>query len=195
MRGDFDIIFDDFSRASQPHIIQHTPCAVLYVVPMLIGCWLVFLIRCCDQFGTSGISRRHERALHAVCVVSGIAALLGFFLRCRDLNLEYVSLRGQLTDTSRYVTAAPGTASDSASDSASQHDRLDAVSQETDGLPGLLWGWALVPAVLAVLVWIQQRLRYHQLLRDWSSAAAASHDGYDFSFFSFLFFPELRHQF
>ena len=32
----------------------HTLCDVLYLVPMLIGCWLVLGIRCCDRFGTSG---------------------------------------------------------------------------------------------------------------------------------------------
>ena len=32
---------DHFSRTSQPHPTPHAPCAILYVVPMLIGCWLV----------------------------------------------------------------------------------------------------------------------------------------------------------
>ena len=36
--GNFDIIFDHFSRTSQLHTTQHAPCAILYFVPMLIGC-------------------------------------------------------------------------------------------------------------------------------------------------------------
>ena len=55
--GNFDIILDRFSRIYQLHPIPHAPCAVLYFVSMLIGCWLVLGIRCCDRFGAAGPSR------------------------------------------------------------------------------------------------------------------------------------------
>ena len=36
--GNFDISFDHSSRISQLYPTSHVPCAVLYLVPMLIGC-------------------------------------------------------------------------------------------------------------------------------------------------------------
>ena len=36
--GNFDIIFDHYSRIPQLHPTQHIPCALLYLVTMLIGC-------------------------------------------------------------------------------------------------------------------------------------------------------------
>ena len=35
--GNFDIIFDQFSRSSQLRPTLHALCAVFYLVPMLIG--------------------------------------------------------------------------------------------------------------------------------------------------------------
>ena len=46
-----DIILDRFSRIFQLHPTPHVPCAVIYLAPMLIGCWLVLGIRYYDQFG------------------------------------------------------------------------------------------------------------------------------------------------
>ena len=52
--GNFDIISNRFSRISQLHSTPHALCAVVYLVPVLIGCWLVLGIRCCDRFGATG---------------------------------------------------------------------------------------------------------------------------------------------
>ena len=52
--NDFDIILDHFSRTAQLHRTPHAPCAMIYLVPILIGCGLTFRIQCCDQFGASG---------------------------------------------------------------------------------------------------------------------------------------------
>jgi len=39
-RGSFDIIFGPFacSRVSQLHVTPHTPCAMIYLVPVFITC-------------------------------------------------------------------------------------------------------------------------------------------------------------
>ena len=36
--NDFDIILDHFSRTAQLHPTPHAPCAMIYLVPILIGC-------------------------------------------------------------------------------------------------------------------------------------------------------------
>ena len=36
--GNFDIIFDHLSHIPRLYIITHTPCAIIYLVAMLIGC-------------------------------------------------------------------------------------------------------------------------------------------------------------
>ena len=36
--GNFDIIFDHLSRIPQLFTISHAPCAIIYLVTMLIGC-------------------------------------------------------------------------------------------------------------------------------------------------------------
>ena len=36
--GNFDIILDHVSRVSQLHPNPHAPCAMLYIVPMLVVC-------------------------------------------------------------------------------------------------------------------------------------------------------------
>jgi len=38
MYGNFDIIWDQFSRTYQFHPTPHVPCTPLYFVPMLAGC-------------------------------------------------------------------------------------------------------------------------------------------------------------
>ena len=40
MYGNFDIILDHLSRIPRLYTTIHTPCAVFYLVPRLIGCWL-----------------------------------------------------------------------------------------------------------------------------------------------------------
>ena len=54
--GNFDIILGHFSRISQLETTQHAPCDMLYLVAVLIRCWPVLAIRCCDQFGAAGQS-------------------------------------------------------------------------------------------------------------------------------------------
>ena len=43
--GNFDIVWDHFSRISQRYTIARAPRDMLYFVPMLIGCQLVLAIR------------------------------------------------------------------------------------------------------------------------------------------------------
>ena len=52
--GNFDIILVHPTRVCQPSTTPLVPCAMLYLVPMLGGCWLVLGIRCCGKFGASG---------------------------------------------------------------------------------------------------------------------------------------------
>jgi len=47
--NDFFIILTRFSRTFQRHPAPHAPCAMFYLVLMLIECWLVLGIRCCLQ--------------------------------------------------------------------------------------------------------------------------------------------------
>ena len=109
--------------------------------------------------GEGDIPQRRERALHLGCVGTGAAALLGYYLRCRAIELELIAL-----------VAAAGP--DPAAWTSAQNARADQLSQAGQALPGILWGVALAPVVAAALVWAYQRHLYNELLREWDEAKA-----------------------
>ena len=105
------------------------------------------------------IPPRRERALHLGCLGTGVAALLGYYLRCRAIDLEFAGL-----------VAAAGL--DTAAWTPAQLARATQLQQTSNALPGVLWGAALAPVVAAALVWAYQRLLYNELLRGWDEAKA-----------------------
>ena len=109
--------------------------------------------------GEGDIPRSRERLMHLVCVVAGVSALLVYFLRCRDINLE-------LADILATVDAKPKRLDEA------QTRRLVELQTEFTGLPGMLWGWALAPATFALLCWVYQRLLYREMLGLWDEAKA-----------------------
>ena len=115
--------------------------------------------------GTSSVPQRAERALHALCVGAGVAALLGYYLRCRDLELRQAAL----------IAAADYTRT---AMSVSRLQAYHELGRAHAGLRGVLWGWALGPAALATLGWVYQRLLYRELLKDWERATAR-HDDFE----------------
>ena len=109
---------------------------------------------------TGSVPQRAERALHTLCIVAGVAALLGYYLRCRDLELQQAG--GKIAAVDYHYKAA----------SASQLQAYREIVRASVSLRGVLWGWALGPAALATLGWIYQRLLYRALLKDWARATA-----------------------
>ena len=61
------LLFDHFAHTSQLDTTPYAPCdfsyfprcAVLYVLPILIGCWLVLAIRCCAVVPGLGLQDVH----------------------------------------------------------------------------------------------------------------------------------------
>ena len=66
-KNDFDMILT-ISHVFFTSMPPHTRCVVytLYLVPMLIGCWMVLAIRWCPRFASSGLCREQRRAVSAV---------------------------------------------------------------------------------------------------------------------------------
>ena len=58
--------------------------------------------------GSGNIPRDAERALHALCVWAGVAALIGYYCRCRDLFLGQAELNASPSAT--YADHAAGVA-------------------------------------------------------------------------------------
>ena len=108
--------------------------------------------------GRGEIPRPREWALHLACVGAGVAALLGFYFRCRELELEFIAFHAA-TNYSNHLDPA-------------QDARLTQLNAEIHGLPGTLWGWALLPVGFAVLGWAHQRLLYRDMLGGWRKATA-----------------------
>ena len=111
--------------------------------------------------GAADIPARAERALHLLCIGTGVCALLGFYFRCRNLTLDAAAEDAADGDRRSVISVDAGYAE--------THQRLKA-------LPGLLWGWALGPVTLAFLGWISQRVLYRRLLKEWADAAARNRD-------------------
>ena len=112
--------------------------------------------------GKGSIPPQRERGLHLLCVGAGVAALLGFFFRCRESALSIASLEAE-------VYAAEGKYG---AFSTAQSAKFNQLFEAHKALPGLLWGWALGPVVLAFLSWIYQRVLYRELLNEWEDAKA-----------------------
>ena len=111
--------------------------------------------------GQGDIPPHRERAMHLGCLGAGLAALLGYFIRCRESELELAALNAATGDSNAGWTP----------DQLARQTRLQ---QANATLPGLLWGLALVPVTLAFLTWIFQRLRYRGLLTGLEEAKARS---------------------
>ena len=78
--------------------------------------------------------------------------------RLQDVNLELESIIAAAGYTRHFTPA--------------QHIRGQVCAEASKALPGLLWGWALGPVLLALLCWVRQRLLYRAMLREIGDAAA-----------------------
>ena len=88
-----------------------------------------------------------------------MAALLGYYYQCKHLQLGFAAIVAAAGQKRRNVAPA-------------ENDQLYQLEQDINGLPGLLWGWALGPTVLAAMCWLYQRRLYRNMLREWDDADA-----------------------
>ena len=110
--------------------------------------------------GVSDIPTHRERAVHLACLTAGVAALVGFYTRCREINVEMVAIN-VANHPERRTNCPPA-----------QLRRYDHLSQAFNALPGLLWGWALGPVVVALLAWLYQRRLFSRMVVEWRAATA-----------------------
>ena len=109
--------------------------------------------------GVGDIPARRERAVHLACLGTGVAALVGYYTRCRHLELEQAALNAAHGDRTDNWTPA-------------QTNQANQLEQTFWALPGLLWGWALGPVAVALLAWVYQRLLYAKMMKEWRGARA-----------------------
>ena len=149
-----------------PHWTE-TNAECLPTAVMFFGAWcttmyelaMVLVSTRALRTGVSVLPAHHERAIHLICIGPGVAALLGFFIRCREILLEIAAIVEEADYKNRGFSDA-------------QAARFHQAHEANRALPGLLWGWALGPVVLAFLSWIYQRRLYRSLLKDWKDARA-----------------------
>ena len=131
---------------------------------MFFGVWMttmyelmmVLLSTRALYIGSGNVPRHTERALHALGVGAGAAALIGYYCRCRDLFLGQAELNSSPATSADYAAGVT---------------KFDVLQRASNGLPGLLWGWALGPTVLATLGWVYQRWMYQKMMKEWEHAA------------------------